>query len=215
MKAKTALIAALCILLLASCQNSTGDIPTADATDSIQSSEPSETASNESAAETETAQNNTELSDTADNTDNRQLTADEAKAAALEHAGVNESEVTHSETEFDHDDGISVIEVKFLTSSHEYEYEINADNGNIIKYSREVLIWQTPQEVISAEEAENIALEHAGFSRNDVTFIKTEQDIDDKRGKYEIEFIYGSKEYEYSINAGGDIIKYEIDEIND
>lgn len=215
MKAKTALIAALCILLLAGCQNSTGDIPTADATDSIQSSEPSETASNESAAETETAQNNTELSDTADNTDNRQLTADEAKAAALEHAGVNESEVTHSETEFDHDDGISVIEVKFLTSSHEYEYEINADNGNIIKYSREVLIWQTPQEVISAEEAENIALEHAGLSRNDVTFIKTEQDIDDKRGKYEIEFIYGSKKYEYSINAGGDIIKFEIDEIND
>ncbi len=77
------------------------------------------------------------------------------------------------------------------------------------------MLWQTPQEAISAEDAENIALEHAGLSRNDVTFIKTEHETDDNREKYEIEFIYGGKEYEYDISAGGDIIKFEIDEIND
>ncbi len=167
------------------------------------------------AISTEAVQNNTEQSATADSTDGRRLTLEEAKAAALEHAGVNESEVTNVKTEFDYKDGVNGIEVEFDTSSYEYEYEINADNGNIIKVSKEAVLWQTPQEAISAEDAENIALEHAGLSRNDVTFIKTEYDIDGNRGKYEIEFICGGNEYEYDISAGGEIIKFEIDEIND
>lgn len=218
MKAKTALIAAFCILSLAGCQNGTNDIPTADTTVPVQSAEPSETTStvtSVTAADTEAAQKDTEQSSAAENTGGQRLTLEEAKAAALEHAGVDESEVTTIEAEFDHDDGVNVIEVEFYTSSYEYEYKINADDGHIIKFSREVLLWETPREVISAEEAENIALEHAGLSRDDVTFIKTENDTDDARGKYEIEFICGGKKYEYDINTGGDIIKYEIDEIND
>lgn len=215
MKAKTALIAAFCILSLAGCQNGTNDIPTSDTTIPVQSAKSSETASAVTAADTEAVQKDTEQSSAPENTDGQQLTLEEAKAAALEHAGVNEPEVINVKTEFDHDDGVNVIEVEFYTSSYEYEYKINADDGHIIKFSREVLFWEPLREVISAEEAENIALEHAGLSRDDVTFIKTENDTDDARGKYEIEFICGGKEYEYDINTGGEIIKYEIDEIND
>lgn len=215
MKAKAVLIAVFCILSLSGCQNGTNDVPAADTTASVQSVAPTEATSAEEVTETEAVQNNTEQSATAESADSQRLTLEEAKAAALEHAGVNESEVTNVKTEFDHDDGINVIEVEFDTSSYEYEYEINADGGHIIKFSREALHWKTPQEAISAEEAENIALEYAGLSRNDVTFIKTEHDTDDNREKYEIEFIYGGKEYEYDIDAGGDIIKLEIDEIND
>ena len=216
MKAKAALIAVFCILSLAGCKNDSGEIPAAaDPTAAVQNTEPSETTSAETVTETEAVQNNTEESATADSTDGRRLTLEEAKAAALEHAGVNESEVTNVKTEFDYKDGVNGIEVEFDTSSYEYEYEINADNGNIIKVSKEAVLWQTPQEAISAEDAENIALEHAGLSRNDVTFIKTEYDIDGNRGKYEIEFICGGNEYEYDISAGGEIIKFEIDEIND
>lgn len=215
MKAKPALIAAFCILSLAGCQNGTHDIPTADTTVPVQSAETTETTSAVTAADTEAVQKETEQSSAAENTDGQRLTLEEAEAAALGHAGVDESEVTTIEAEFDHDDGVNVIEVEFYTSSYEYEYKINADDGHIIKFSREVLLWETPREVISAEEAENIALEHAGLSRDDVTFIKTENDTDDARGKYEIEFICGGKKYEYDINTGGDIIKYEIDEIND
>lgn len=214
MKAKTALIAAFCILSLAGCQNNTNDTPTADTAAPVQSAETTETTSAATAAETEAVQKNTEQSAAAENTDGQRLTLEEAKAAALEHAGVNEPEVINVKTEFDHDDGVNVIKVEFYTSSYEYEYKINADDGHIIKFSREVLFWETLVEVISAEEAENIALEHAGLSRDDVTFIKTENDTDDARGKYEIEFICGGKEYEYDINTGGEIIKYEIDEIN-
>ncbi len=218
MKAKTALIAAFCILSLAGCQNGTNDIPTADTTVPVQSAETTETTSAVTAvtaADTEAVQKDTEQSSAPENTDSQRLTLEEAEAAALGHAGVSKSEVAAIESEFDHDDGVNVIEVEFYTSSYEYEYKINADDGHIIKFSREVLLWETPREVISAEEAENIALEHAGLSRDDVTFIKTENDTDDARGKYEIEFICGGKKYEYDINTGGDIIKYEIDEIND
>lgn len=218
MKAKTALIAAFCILSLAGCQNGTNDIPTADTTVPVQSAETTETTSAVTAvtaADTEAVQKDTEQSSAAENTGGQRLTLEEAEAAALGHAGVSKSEVAAIESEFDHDDGVNVIEVEFYTSSYEYEYKINADDGHIIKFSREALLWETPQEVISAEEAENIALEHAGLSRDDVTFIKTENDTDDELGKYEIEFICGGKKYEYDINTGGDIIKYEIDEIND
>ncbi len=214
MKAKTALIAAFCILSLAGCQNGTHDIPTADTTVPVQSAETTETTSAVTAANTEAVQKDTEQSSAAENTGGQRLTLEEAEAAALGHAGVDESEVTTIEAEFDHDDGVNVIEVEFYTSSYEYEYKINADDGHIIKFSREALLWETPGKVISTEEAENIALEHAGLSRDDVTFIKTENDTDDARGKYEIEFICGGKEYEYDINTGGEIIKYEIDEIN-
>lgn len=215
MKAKPALIAAFCILSLAGCQNGTHDIPTADTTVPVQSAETTETTSAVTAADTEAVQKDTEQSSAPENTDSQRLTLEEAEAAALGHAGVSKSEVAAIESEFDHDDGVNVIEVEFYTSSYEYEYKINADDGHIIKFSREVLLWETPREVISTEEAENIALEHAGLSRDDVTFIKTENDTDDERGKYEIEFICGGKKYEYDINTGGDIIKYEIDEIND
>lgn len=215
MKAKAVLIAVFCILSLAGCQNGTNDVPSANTTASVQNAAPTETTSTKEVTETEAVQNNTEQSATAESVNSQRLTLEEAKAAALEHAGVNESEVTNVKTEFDYDDGVNVIEVEFDTSSYEYEYEINADDGHIIKFSREALHWKTSQEAISAEEAEKIALEHAGLSRNDVTFIKTEYDTDDNRDKYEIEFIYGGKEYEYDINAGGDIIKLEIDEIND
>lgn len=214
MKAKTALIAAFCILSLAGCQNGTNDTPTADTAAPVQSAGSTETASAATAADTEAVQKDTEQSAAAENTDGQRITLEEAEAAALGHAGVSGSEVAAIESEFDNDDGVNVIEVEFYTSSYEYEYKINADDGHIIKFSREVLLWETPGEVISAEEAENIALEHAGLSRDDVTFIKTENDTDDARGKYEIEFICGGREYEYDINTGGEIIKYEIDEIN-
>lgn len=150
-----------------------------------------------------------------ENTSVGKITLEEAETAVLAHAGILETEIVQIDTGFDYDDGIPVIEVEFYTSSYEYEYKINADDGHIIKFSREALLWETPREIISAEEAESIALEHAGLSRDDVTFIKTENDTDDERGKYEIEFICGGKKYEYDINTGGDIIKYEIDEIND
>lgn len=63
---------------------------------------------------------------------------------------------------------------------------------------------------ISVDEAKQIALKHAKLTSDKVTFIKVEFDAED--GKYEIEFSYNSKEYDYEINAyTGKLISYEID----
>ena len=212
MKAKTILIAVFCILSLAGCRNGTNDIPASDVTESVQSAESAETTSDEAVAKTEAIRNDTEQSAAAESTGGQRLTLEEAKAAALEHAGVNEPEAVNIKTEFDHDDGVNVIEVKFDTVSYEYEYEINADNGNIIKSSKEALTEQTPRNAITAEEAENIALKHAGIKRSDAVFEKTERDFDDGVEKFEVKFICGGVEYEYDIGAAdGSVIKYSTE----
>ena len=65
---------------------------------------------------------------------------------------------------------------------------------------------------LSAEEAEEIALEHAGLSRQDVKFLHSEFDIDDGIRRYEVDFHQNMLEYEYSVHAdSGEIISFEID----
>lgn len=66
--------------------------------------------------------------------------------------------------------------------------------------------------IIDVEEAKTIALNHAGFSASEVTFIKTELDNDEFRVTYDIDFRNGFTEYEYEINAEtGKIIKYDVE----
>lgn len=143
------------------------------------------------------------------------ITAEEAKAAALKHAGLNASEVTFTKAELDHDNGIAEYEIEFHSSANEYEYDINAATGTVIKYSKEALeipAMKASQDTITAEEAKAAALEYAGLSASDVTFTKAELDYDDGVTEYEIEFNYGRKEYEFKIDAySGEILEAEID----
>lgn len=65
---------------------------------------------------------------------------------------------------------------------------------------------------LSAQDAEKIALEHAGLSAGEVNFIRNEFEIDDGVKQYEIEFYQDRLEYEYTIHAdSGDIISFEMD----
>lgn len=71
---------------------------------------------------------------------------------------------------------------------------------------------QVAQTKITKEEAEEIAFKHAGVSRNDVTGVHTEYDVDDGVNEYDVDFYHNSVEYEYEINAdNGTIITYETD----
>lgn len=70
----------------------------------------------------------------------------------------------------------------------------------------------TDMAFIGEERAEEIALEKAGLTAEDVTFINIDLDRDDGIWKYELEFRQGSTEYETDINAiDGTILKWEID----
>jgi len=66
--------------------------------------------------------------------------------------------------------------------------------------------------IITMEEAKEIALTDAGLTEANVTFVKTELDTDNGRQEYEIEFYSGNVEYDYEIDAStGKILSYDSD----
>lgn len=69
---------------------------------------------------------------------------------------------------------------------------------------------------ITLEEAERVALDHAGVKDSEATFVETKRDYDDGRLVYEIEFTVSSgsvhTEYSYDIAASdGSILSYDHD----
>ncbi|MFQ7311796.1 MAG: PepSY domain-containing protein [Sellimonas sp.] len=56
----------------------------------------------------------------------------EAKKVALENAGVQESDATRIRVSKDRDDGMTIYDVQFDVNEKEYDYEINAKNGEIL-----------------------------------------------------------------------------------
>ena len=61
-----------------------------------------------------------------------------AKSIALNHAGVSESKAYDMDIELDDEDGILVYEVEFKSGNMEYDYEINAATGAILKHETEL-----------------------------------------------------------------------------
>lgn len=60
-----------------------------------------------------------------------------AKQIAFKHAGIDASKATKVEVEFDFDNGVAVYEVDFHADKVDYDYEINAITGKIIKAEKE------------------------------------------------------------------------------
>lgn len=161
---------------------------------------------------------------TADN----KITLDAAKAKALADAGVSSSNITFTQAEFEYDDGITVYDIEFYTSTQEYEYEINAATGAIEDKSIESLKKNTDKKqskttdtvkasnsatYIGINKAKSKAVDHAGLSISSVTFSKAKLDTDDGRTVYEIEFFKDGIEYEYEIDASsGEILEYDVEQ---
>ena len=61
-----------------------------------------------------------------------------AKSIALNHGGVSENEAYDMDIELDDEDGILVYEVEFKSGNMEYDYEINAATGAILKHESEL-----------------------------------------------------------------------------
>ena len=66
-----------------------------------------------------------------------EITAEKAKEIALKHAGLKESEVTRLKAERDRDDGIVKYDVEFQQGRMEYDYEIDAETGKILKAEKD------------------------------------------------------------------------------
>lgn len=153
------------------------------------------------------------------------LTLEQAKEIALNHAGQSASNVYFDKVELDHDHGMQKYEIEFIAGSTEYDYEIDAVTGAILKYD-----WDQDDDhmhisessgngaggavgTITSEQAKEIALNHAGQSASGVYFDKVDLDYDDGIQKYEVEFVSGNMEYDYEIDAiTGAILKYDWDQ---
>lgn len=70
------------------------------------------------------------------NTDNY-ITETEAQEIAIAHAGLKESEVSRVKVQFDYDDGRAEYEVEFYVGTMEYDYDIDAETGEIISYDKD------------------------------------------------------------------------------
>lgn len=70
-----------------------------------------------------------------------------------------------------------------------------------------------PENVISTEEAQEIALKQAGFTANQVSLLRVEFDYDDGIAQYDVSFREGQWEYEFEIHAEtGEILSWEKDD---
>ena len=63
-------------------------------------------------------------------------------------------------------------------------------------------------QTLTAEQAQQLALAHAGFQMNEVSLLRTKFEIDDSVPEYEIDFQKGDYEYDYTVHAEtGKILK--------
>lgn len=65
------------------------------------------------------------------------LSREEAIAIALKDASLEENQVTRLKAEFDYDDGRPEYDVEFNYNGWEYEYEIHAESGKILKQDKD------------------------------------------------------------------------------
>lgn len=149
------------------------------------------------------------------------LTEEQAQDAALKHAGFTADQVTGLRCHKDFDDGRTEFEIEFFADGVEYDYTIDAKNGTILDFDTEGTPIPTSNEVppaavtakLTKEDAEAIALEHAGLTADQVVGLRTKYEIDDGIPVYEIDFHVDRIEYDYTIHAEtGEILEWEMDD---
>lgn len=147
-----------------------------------------------------------------------EISVDDAKDIALNHSGVASADAQFVRADYEWDE--KCYEIEFYADNVEYDYEIDAVNGDIRSYDSEIegfvigddLPRDTAVSAITEDEAKAIALKHAGFQESEVKALRVTRDFDDGNETYEVEFRDGFTEYSYDISAAdGEILSYEID----
>lgn len=148
------------------------------------------------------------------------ISLEEAKAAALDHAGLTAAAVTFTKQKLELDHGRQVYEIEFYTRDYaEYDYEIDAGTGRILEFDHDAESYTppagTPGTLITQEKAREIALGKVpGATASHVRKLKL--DDDDGRQIYEIEIIYKEMEYDLEISAAdGTVLEFEAESIYD
>lgn len=146
-----------------------------------------------------------------------EITEDQAKQIAFDHAQVKEEDLTNLRVKKDFDDGVSVYEVDFQAANKQYEYDIKASDGQILTTDFEIdedYVDPNTQAAVSEDEAKAAALARVeGASDSD---IRIQLQRDDRRLVYEGTIIYNNTEYDFEIDAEtGDFLNWEQDSVYD
>ncbi len=147
------------------------------------------------------------------------VTLEQAKAIALDHAGVQQSSAMFSEQKSGHEKGRTCYEIEWQLDGVEYDYEIDTETGVILSWSFELenlkrggVETENASAYIGEETAKKIALKDANAEEENVRFTKCRLDEDDGQIFYKIKFILDGVEYEYEIEAlTGAVIERDID----
>ncbi len=143
------------------------------------------------------------------------VTKEQAIENALKAAGLTKEQVTELEAELDKERNGLYWEVSFETSGKEYDCDVNASNGTVVKVETEKedekpQATQPVQTAITKEQAVEIALNAAGLAKEAVRELEAELDEEGKVALWEVSFETATTEYSYEINAeSGKIVKAE------
>lgn len=138
-----------------------------------------------------------------------------AKEIAFNRAGITADQAQFVTCKFDYENGIAVYEVEFYFDKTEYDCDVNAKTGAVLKFKKEVSGVNVPDPdaaYIGKVKAKEIAFSNAGVKEADAKKVKVEFDYDDGIAKYEVDFHCNKFDYEYEIDAlNGNILKVEKD----
>lgn len=142
--------------------------------------------------------------------------------AAYAHAGISADSATAVECELDRDHGGFIYEIEFRSGEYEYEYDINAETGAVIKYEKDrdddapVTPPVSTPTYIDEDAAKAVALAHAGVDADAIRDYDCELDTAHGKAYYEIDFEAGNIDYEYKIDASnGTVLRFEKDTDDD
>ena len=141
------------------------------------------------------------------------ITAQAAEDIALKDAGLTKAEVGGLNSHMEHDDGRKYYDVQFTVkgedgSSTLYEYEIDAKSGAVLSREQEGTINASAQSTtpqangeITADEAKQIALNHAGVNEADTYYVDVDYEREEHGNEWSVDFETATTEYDYSISA--------------
>ena len=136
-----------------------------------------------------------------------------AKTLALAQAGLTADQVRWLRVERDYEDGRLEYEVEFSAGDWAYQVDLAAADGTVTGYDRDWKGWGSAQADtdIGAEQAQALALKHAGVDEADTAFLCSKADYEDGLRVYDVEFYADGREYDYAIDADGTVLSFDYD----
>lgn len=154
---------------------------------------------------------NDEVSTIGSASTSKYISIDTVKDIVFKHAKVENKNVTNLEIEYDYENGNMIYDVEFHCNNIEYDYEVDAVSGKILKIEIENNNNNnnSNNKYLSKNKIEEIAIKKANVSK----YYDYDIEFEFKGGTpiYEVEFETDGAEYEIEIDAkNGNIIKYEV-----